>query len=601
MKIFITESQLKELITGALLEGISYNKSGDWNVDVNIDSNQSDSGNTGFDTRLFGTAKSILNGDGTKSGHYTSFKAQQEGYDAYVDALQRLKTWVENGRVGQMPDMSKIGGASRTAINKNMALDDEELLQWIDNTLARVLTTKQIRSNKYKTATSANADDKIARYNVGVVPGTNIKVICLFDFDDFNVSDVLKNGYMRQNDTTDKIFNISKENRPLNPSFRGKASNRNIPITYNGKTPDIQGNFSLNGAADDKDHFNRVSYGLYDDSYHSVAKFIDKSINYAQYALKKENIHADYILCAPSSSKFNIYYAKRLQDKTGIPFINGFFEKRVINVRFDREGMKNEGIETETINSFELAVKSAAMKEISNGIAAPMRKFIDSNWHLFENIAFDIYKPTFKRGRKPAVQRPEERKYNVLNGSKIQKNQVYQMICTHVFNELSKMIFQDGVRFNDNVSKIILKELGKEFSSKVFNVESLSKKIGNAITKNCLLEFTAALKQMAWLVATYHNKLLSGFTPNFDGTNFKVTKFSKNVRKYLKGAFVIADEQLNKDKNLFSRYVGKKYIIFDEDMNSGATLAMLGDALGDYGIGEQDIVCLVNGYSSGGF
>lgn len=597
MNIFLTESQFREL-----MEGIGYTKSGDWGVDVNIDSSQSDIENKGFDTRLFGTANNILNGDGTKSKNSVTLRKQQESYTNYINVLQNLRTWIENGRNGKMPDISSLGGISVKAIEKNLKSEnDDGVLQWIDNTIARVSTANQIRINKYNRATKANGEEKIARYNVGVVPGTNLKVICLFDFDDFNVSDVIKNGYMRQNDTTDSIFGIPKENRPMNPSFSGKATYRNVPVTYNGTTPDIQRNFSLNGVEGDNDHFNRVSYGMNDKTYHSVAKFIDKSVNYAQYALKEENIQADYILCAPSSSKFNIYYAKRLQDKTGIPFINGFFEKKVINVRFDRKGMENEGIDTESINSFEISVKTAAMKEISNGIAMPIMEFINSNWNLFENIAFDIYEPKKHKGRRPKVQRPDERRFAVMSGSKIQKKQVYQLIATHAFNELGKMITEEGNLYDDNVSKIILNNMSKEFNSSVFNVETLAKQVGEVIKYNCLAEFTNAIRKMAWMVATYHNKLLAGFRPNFDGASFKVTKFSKNVRKYLKGAFIIADEQLNKDKNLFTRYVGKKYIIFDEDMNSGATLAMLGDTLGDYGIPEQNITCLVNGYSNGGF
>lgn len=600
MNILITEEQFKRLVSGMVPEGIAYNKSGNWGVDVNIDSDQTDSGNTGFDTRLFGTANNILNGDNTKGNRFRSFKRRQESFSEYAKFLQALKLWVENGRNGEPPNMSKIDSISASAVRKNLKLDDESLLQWIDTTLSRVMTTQQIRTNKYNVAMSSNGEDKIARYNVGVVPGTNVKVITLFDFDDFNVSDVIKNGYMRQNDTTDNIFGLSKETRPVNPSLKGKATNRTVPVTYNGMSPNIQGNFSLNGIEGDNDHFNRVSYGMNDKSYHSVVKFIDKSINYAQYALKKENIQADYILCAPSSSKFNIYYSKRLQDKTGIPFINGFFEKKIVNVRFDREGMESEGISSESINSFEKSVKNAAMKEISNGIAKPLKEFVDMHWDLFSNIAFDVYKPSFK-GRRPKTPRPEEIKYLTMAGSKVQKSQVFQVIATNAFNSLSKMIEQPGSRFDDNACKIILRQLGKEFSSSVFNIGTLSKDINRVITENCMQEFTAAIRKMAWLVAQYHSKLLSGFTPNFDGTNFKVTKFSKNVRKYLKGAFVIADAQLNKDKNLFTRYAGKKYLIFDEDMNSGATLAMLADALMDYGINESDITCLVNGYSTGGF
>ena len=603
MKIFITENQFRHLLSNMVSEGITYDRHGDWGIDVNIDSKQKDADNADFDTRLFGTANNILNGDETKKRRVKSLKTRQETATYYINFLQNLKDWVENGRNGNVPDMSGLDTISASAAKKNLNLDDEDLLQWIDSTLARVSVEYQVKNNKYKRAMSANGDEKIARYNVGVVPGTNFKVICLFDFADFNVSDVIKNGYMRQNDITDNKLDISKDARPMNPAFKGTGTLRNVPVTYNGMTPDIQGNFSLNGIEGDSDHFNRVSYGQNDKSYHSVAKFLDKSINYAQYALKKENIQADYILCAPSSSKFNVYYAKRLQDKTGIPFINGFFEKRVINVRFDREGMEREGIDQESINSFERRIKNAAMKEISNGIATPIKEFVNRNWHLFENISFDLYRPKMPKGRKPKnfVPSPEQKKYDMYYGSKVQKGQVYQIIATRAFNSLEQMILQPGSRFDDNTSKIILRELGKEFSSQVFNVDTLSNDINNIITRNCMPDFTNAVRKMAWLVAQYHNNLLEGFAPNFDGASFKVTKFSKNVRKYLKGAFVIADAQLNKDKNLFARYAGKKYIIFDEDMNSGATLAMLGDALMDYGIKEQDITCLVNGFSSGGF
>jgi len=408
---------------------------------------------------------------------------------------------------------------------------------------------------------------------------------------------------MRQNDITDEKLGITQSLRPMNPAFKGTGSYRNVPVTYNGMKPNIQGNFSLNGISGDGDHFNRVSYGVNDSSYHSVAKFIDKSINYAQYALKKENIQADYILAAPSSSQFNVFYAKRLQDKTGIPFINGFFQKRIINVRFDREGMEKEGIDPESISAFEKRIKNAAMKEISNGIAAPIKEFIDANWSLFENIAFDVYRPAAKRGRKPKnyVLSPEQKRYMTFAGSKVQKSQIYQLIATRAFDEVEKIVLQGNSQICDNTTRVILNELGKDFSSKIFNVETLANDVNNIITRRCMPSFTAAVQKMTNLVILYHEKLLEGFTPNFDGTTFKVTKFSKNVRKYLKGAFVIADAQLNKDHKLFKRYAKKKYILFDEDMNSGATLAMLADALMDYGIKEEDITCLVNGYSSGGF
>lgn len=594
--IIITESQFR-----FLMEGINYSKSGDFNMDVNIDSDQTDAGNIGFDTRLFGTANNILRGDGTRDGRTSSFETLQASRNAYINFLTQLRQWVLSGKNGNPPDFSKISGRAKSAIESALARDDDELLQWIDTTIERVNSLRQMHQNKYNQATKLQGNETLARYNVGAVPGTGIKVISLFDFDDFNVSDVLKNGYMRQGEITDKAFGFTKDTRPLIPGIgRGKATQKNVPVTYNGQTPDIQRNFSLNGLENDTDHFNRVQYGLSDSSYHSVAKFIDKSVNYANYALKKENIQADYIVCAPSSSQFNVYYSKRLQDKTGIPFINGFFTKRLINVHFDREGMEKEGIAEETINSYELSIKQAAMKEISMGMSAPLRNFVNSHWDLFKNVGFDIQRPTF-RGRKPATPRPEEVKYNRVSGATLQTGQVYQIIAEGTFEQISQMILSPVENFGDNTTRMLLNNLKVSSKSSVFDIENLSQKIGNIITKNCLSDFKDAIRKTAWTIASYHDKLLAGFKPNFDSASFKVTKFPKNVRKYLEGAYIISDEQLNKDNNLFSRYAGKNYIIFDEDMNSGATLAMLGDALGDYGIPQQNITCLVNGYSSGGF
>ena len=49
--------------------------------------------------------------------------------------------------------------------------------------------------------------------------------------------------------------------------------------------------------------------------YTSINQFIDKSIMYASYALKEENFYPDFIVAAPSSSKFNHYYCTNLSRK----------------------------------------------------------------------------------------------------------------------------------------------------------------------------------------------------------------------------------------------------------------------------------------------
>ena len=62
---------------------------------------------------------------------------------------------------------------------------------------------------------------------------------------------------------------------------------------------------------------------------------MDKSIIYANYVLKVENFRPDFIVAAPSSSKYNEYYCKNLSMKLGVPYIHNFFMRNVLNVKCD--------------------------------------------------------------------------------------------------------------------------------------------------------------------------------------------------------------------------------------------------------------------------
>ena len=67
--------------------------------------------------------------------------------------------------------------------------------------------------------------------------------------------------------------------------------------------------------------------------------------------------------------------------------------------------------------------------------------------------------------------------------------------------------------------------------------------------------------------------------------------------------YIVADTNLNNNGELFKRYKNGKFLIFDEDINSGATLKCAIDALQEKlpNANNQNILCLVNAYSASGY
>ena len=99
----------------------------------------------------------------------------------------------------------------------------------------------------------------------------------------------------------------------------------------------------------------------------------------------------------------------------------------------------------------------------------------------------------------------------------------------------------------------------------------------------------------------YENKLENGYTLNLAQNRFKITEVDKSCRKYLTNVYIISDEVLNKNKELYTQYKNAKYLIFDEDINSGQTMRLTIDALADKtDVSSNNVMCLVNAYSSSG-
>jgi hypothetical protein len=103
-------------------------------------------------------------------------------------------------------------------------------------------------------------------------------------------------------------------------------------------------------------------------------------------------------------------------------------------------------------------------------------------------------------------------------------------------------------------------------------------------------------------ISTQYAEILATKGYKLNTKRTKITNFKKHLREYIHNLYVIADEHLT-NGNLQKRYSNAKFLIFDEDINSGATLKLTIDTLENKlpDSNTNNILCLVNGYSASGF
>lgn len=559
--IIITEEQYNKLF-----EGVSFKKNGP-RVDMTIDQSEWDDENQKVaDTRFFGKKEDVLNGKfkkGKSKGFVLGNRIQNRS-----TSIDMLNYVIDVTSRGEMPDINVIdqyrdkftdGYALKTLLSIVAMVKNGETPESINNKckliLARQTDEYNIRRGLYDRAMNAKDGEKIARYNVGTVPNTNVKMIALFNMKSFNFSDAIKNGYLRQNDNNNAI--VGKETRTKG----GK-----IGLTYdNGKIkyPNIANNFSMDANG------NRIDNT---ENYSSVSQFIDKSIMGAAYALNKEGFMPDYIVCAPSSSSFNKFYCTRLSKKLNVPYLSDFFQRNVININVsdeDVQTMRNDGWGDEMIDMMKNIVKSMVMGEISYEVGEIFRRFVDAHKEAFIGISIE------KSSRE-----------------KIPFGEVANALLKY-----SNMIVKsDKVDKNyRNAFEVISKELAYTKANQ-WLISELPKRMKQfGITR----EYYATLEEFRKFLASSADKLINGVrvgdvSPSY--TRNKIVDIPKNQRKYLRSFYVVCDKYVDND-NIRNSYANSKFLVFDEDMNSGGTLMLLIDAMNDKNIKNENIMCLVNAYS----
>ena len=582
----ITETQYKTIINGLdiLNEGVDWSKNDNGSINFSINQNKDNNSNKGknsVDTRVFGTKDDILRGkiltkNGNESGKSKSLEQNYKSKQAAIQFYQNVIEYVQNGRKGTIEEVPGLDTITLNSVKKwfNRGDSDNKIIDACKKSLNRISSEATQTFMTYNRVSQSHNNDNVPRYLTGIVPSTNVKYISLFSMTDFNFSDAIKHGTVRQNGNTDQILGIGEKDRRVDAN----GNLATIDVTYDGNIkPNIAQNFSLNNVQDK--HY-KQQFGLNGEGgYSSVSQFLDKSVNYAAYALKQEKFSPDVIVSAPSSSKFNQYYCTNLSNKLGIPYISDFFKRNVINVRYaNGEDLLDKGFSPKDVMEFESQAKNIAYNEIAYYVSEPIRSFLKQYETIFNNIS---------------LQKHSREKTSMKDVFDCTMIYAYKTIVNSLDNDLVSGHLCKN--FLSNQNKLYQKSYD---SSHIFNEVSLriKTKIGQKV-------FNQVLMQTKELIEQYSDMLKQrGYKLRFNTKRFKITAFKKQFRPFLTNLYIIADEYMNNGE-LLKRYRNAKFLIFDEDINSGATLKIVIDALEEK-LPEQssnNIMCLVNAYSASGF
>lgn len=597
----LTEGQFKRLFENTEDEGVEWSvKNGVPNLHINTSQRDADNaGKMSVDTRVFGNRSNILYGDGTRRSNAKNLQKNKFSKDAALTTYLNLIDYIKNGHKGQIFTDKNVDNNTVTAIKKMLKINtDEEILLKAKGAIERIRNSSQIFNNLYDRVNSYTINGKdsmIPKYNLLQVPYTNVKCIALFSMTDFNFSDAIKHGELRQNGNTDNLIGIKKKERKSEGGLL-----KNIPITYdNGVKPNVAQNFSLNGIdMNNNDHYKQnyqYQGGKYDTNvfgyddlerelrkpknYTSINQFMDKSIIYAYFALKEEDFIPDYIITVPSSSKYNHYYAINLSNKIGCKYIQDFFRKNLINVKFNGEDvytvMRNNGCSEKEILDFETSVKNIAYYEIATEIEKEINKYMLPYKEILSNISISKNSRE-KASFKDVMTCIYKYAYQSLTMDKIFSNEITRHLINNFIEQ--KVDYKDKHLFNSIVSLITLK-IGKKY-------------------------FNEMLVKIIPIIEMYTNMLSErGYKLSFGTKKFKVTNFDKKYRPYLTNVYVVADGFVNQEtKMLIQSLQHAKVLIFDEDINTGTSLKLCIDAYKEKmpNSNTKNLICLTNAYSDSG-
>lgn len=602
MKIIISESQIDAIYEGVDFYNMKQNGTPITGptvpIGMHINTQQSDKDNESTDTRFFGTPDDIIYGDGSSS----SINLYQSMNTAKIlrDFYKKLLDYYHNGQSGTFPAIpSNISfqtkASMRKAINNIQASSPNTRDMLIQNYIsiwAKAYNKWCMYYDNYK-STFDNAQwyknqgkSFAPRYSKGTIPQTSVEYYALFNIGSFNFSDAIKHGKARQSsDEFDALLGITKSERQKIPTLgKGKRPLSKIDVYYDAdditksKPYDSKRNFSIQNANNDHP---RTDTNTYD----SVQQFLDKSIMAAKFVLTKENFNPDFIISPPSSSQFNEHYCIRLANKINAQYVPNFFEKNATEIVYDKEAALKSGLTQTDVMSFDIQINQAVRNEIGYICGKPISQFMDANSNQFQRIRLA------KSSREFAPFHLVKQIYvNYIN------DLVYQYFDeSNDLDTITNYIISAAKRVAVDESH---KVSGYDYDFLLSQIKKVTNKHGGML-RDANNTFHQVISEVVRYVNYYRKKLTDGYKINFNSSTFKIVKFDMRFRPFIKNLYVVARKNFNSNNELLSKYKTSRFLIFDEDLNSGGTLKNIIDAListlpANYNA-SANIKCLVNG------
>lgn len=605
MKIIVTKPQFNRIVEGAEF----YNMKQDGApmlgasapIGMRINTKKTDIDNDGTDTRFLGTPDDIMYGDGSTSS--PNLYQQVQSAKRLKDFYEKVLEYYHNGQQGSFPQIpDDISFQTKAAMRRAMAKIDnapdnvkESMIENYISMWAKAYAKWQMYYNSYnstfKNAQKAKENGKnvAPRYSKGIVPQTDVEYFALFKIGSFNFSDAIKHGRVRQtSDEFDNLLGISKSERLTVPSLsRGKNPFTKIDVYYdddNLETANAYNSrhtFSLPN--DDTDHqkINAQSKN----EYNSVQQFLDKSIIAANYVLTKENFKPDFIIAPPSSSKFNEHYCMRLSKKINAQYLPDFFEKNATEIVYDRESALKSGLTTNDLIVFDMQINQAVRSEIGYICGKPISEFMDQNANLFKKIR--LAKSSRNFAPFSLVKQIYVNYINDLVYKYFESSDDLDAITNYVISAAKKVAIEDTHQITGYDHDFLLAQIKK-----------VTNRHGGML-RDANNTFARLINETVRTVNYYRKRLTDGYKINFNSSAFKIVKFDMRFRPFVTNLYVIARKNFNKNHDLLSRYKNAKFLIFDEDLNSGGTLknvisTLVGSLPANYN-SAANIKCLVNG------
>lgn len=443
--------------------------------------------------------------------------------------------------------------------------------------------------------------DRLNYYKLKL-PGTNIDVISLFNFNNFAGTEVIKaNRISMASDEMSKLYNQPKKGF-LPTTFKGTENNRS-PF-------DFEFNDDFRGSIKDKNHIN----------YGSAQHFIHDVMIHGVNVLNAINYVPDFLICVPSSSSFNSEFIDKFSKQIGTcKSYDAFMVKNWLGYSIsdkDIETIKRhlsylkytagEKAWDDTVNVMEHTIKRGIANSFLYLISEQMQKYLNINnysekeLNLILQFCFSqiLEGPNgkqlsqFLKGVKPN-QTTIKYKANFYIKNTTKDNKIFQ----YIYNKLNNKTTINKVIEN------IIKESERSMLQHLPNKQNESKPIYIDLNKIEYKDSEVQMTSLFWGGAMQKNSKtqskISGQTLRplmvsvylVNEQEYVLTKQGEELINELK---MLENTQLNEVEKV--EMANRKIMIFDDDMDTGASLKLcvnsLQKILNENNITNTSIKCL---------